>query len=97
MLGFDKPPVPLMELVGGKKKVQKKMTKGFSSGESETGMRLMRQDTIMVDDIPIGYILKRDNLRLVCMGKILQSLEGCACPMGVLTREFSKEAALREK
>jgi len=88
MLGFDKPPVPLMELVGGKKKVQKKMTKGFSSGESETGMRVMMQDNIMVDDIPIGHILKRDNLRLVCIGKILQSLEGCACPMGVLSREL---------
>ena len=26
MLGFEKPPVPLMELVGGKKKLKKKMS-----------------------------------------------------------------------
>jgi CO dehydrogenase maturation factor len=82
MLGFDQPPVPLMELVGGKKMVQKKVTRGFSSRESERGMRLIMQDTIMVDDIPPEHILKIDNLSLVCIGKILQSLEGCACPMG---------------
>jgi CO dehydrogenase maturation factor len=95
MLGFDHPPVPLMELVGGKKKVQKKMTRGFSAGESGTAMRLMMQDTIMVDDIPAVHILKRDNLGLVCIGKILQSLEGCACPMGVLSREFLKKLSLK--
>jgi len=96
MLGFDQPPVPLMELVGGKKKVQKKMTRGFSSRESERGMRLMMKDTIMVDDIPPGHVLKMDNLSLVCIGKILQSLEGCACPMGVLSREFLKKLSLRK-
>lgn len=96
MLGFDQPPVPLMELVGGKSKVQKKMTRGFSSRESERGMRLMMQDTIMVDDIPTAHVLKMDNLSLVCIGKILQSLEGCACPMGVLSREFLKKLSLRK-
>jgi len=94
MLGFDQPPVPLMELVGGKKKVQEKMKRGYSAAEAETGMRVMTQEHIMVDDIPIGYILKRDNLRLVSIGKILQSLEGCACPMGVLSREFLRKLSL---
>jgi CO dehydrogenase maturation factor len=28
--------------------------------------------------------------------KILQSLEGCACPMGVLSREFLKRLSLQE-
>jgi CO dehydrogenase maturation factor len=96
MLGFDLPPVPLMDLVGGKRKVQKKMTRGFSSHESERGMRLMMRDTIMVDDIPTGHVLKMDNLSLVCIGKILQSLEGCACPMGALSREFLKKLSLRK-
>jgi len=96
MLGFDQLPIPLMELVGGKKKVKKKMTRDFSSGESETAMTIMMQDTIVVDDIPAEYMRERDNLRLVCIGKILQSLEGCACPMGVLSREFLKKLSLKE-
>jgi len=96
ILGFDQLPIPLMELVGGKKKVQKKMTRDFSSGESETEMTVMMKDTIVFDDIPAGYMRERDNLRLVCIGKILQSLEGCACPMGVLSREFLKKLSLKE-
>ena len=94
MFGFDKPPVPLMELVGGKKKVQEKMKEGYSAAEAETGMRVMRQENIKVDDIPVENILKKDNLSLVSIGKILQSLEGCACPMGVLSREFLRKLSL---
>jgi len=37
---------------------------------------------IGIQDIPAGYILGQNGLRLVSIGKILQSLEGCACPMG---------------
>jgi len=96
ILGFNQLPVPLMELVGGKKKVIKKMARDFSSDESETALTVMMQDTIVVDDIPAEYIRERDNLRLVCIGKILQSLEGCACPMGVLSREFLKKLSLKE-
>jgi CO dehydrogenase maturation factor len=35
-------------------------------------------------------------MTLVSIGKILQSLEGCACPMGVLSREFLKKLHLNE-
>jgi len=94
MFGFDRPPIPLMELVGGKKKVQKDMIKGFSSGEPGTGMSVMTQEHIKVDDMPSEHILKKDNLGLVSIGKILQSLEGCACPMGVLSREFLRKLSL---
>jgi CO dehydrogenase maturation factor len=96
ILGFDQLPIPLMELVGGKKKVIKTMTRGFSSDNSEKAMTVLMQDTIGIDDIPAEYIQKRDNLSLVCIGKILQSLEGCACPMGVLSREFLKKLSLKE-
>ena len=33
-------------------------------------------------------------LSLVAIGKIHQALEGCACPMGVLSREFLKKLRL---
>jgi CO dehydrogenase maturation factor len=86
MLGFDHPPVPLMELVGGKTSLKQKM--GQPSVFSETG--------IAAAQIPEQHLLQRDGLMLVSIGKILQSLEGCACPMGVLSREFLKKLVLQE-
>jgi CO dehydrogenase maturation factor len=86
MLGFDYPPVPLMELVGGKKNLQKKMGQPSVLAESR----------IVLDDLPPQHLIQKDGLMLVGIGKILQSLEGCACPMGVLSREFLKKLALAE-
>ncbi len=85
-LGFEKPPTPLMELVGGKKKLKKKM--GHAN--------ILNEMSIGIKDIPADYIMGQNGLRLVSIGKILQSLEGCACPMGVLNREFLKKLQLRE-
>ena len=85
MLGFDHPPMPLMELVGGKKSLKQKISQPSIFAESH----------ISVEDIPPQYLDKKDGLMLVSIGKILQSLEGCACPMGVLSREFLKKLNLR--
>ena len=86
MFGFNHPPVPLMELVGGKKCLKQKM--GQPSVLSETN--------IQTTQIPEEYLLKKNGLKLTAIGKILQSLEGCACPMGVLSREFLKKLDLAE-
>ena len=80
MLGFKSPPVPLMELVGGKAALKKKI---------QTPSVFERPE-ITIEEIPSRYIQSRDGLVLVSIGKILQSLEGCACAMGVLSREFLK-------
>lgn len=85
MLGFDRAPLPLMELVGGKKSLKRKMDQPGIFSESQIATR----------HIPEQYLLKRDGLQLVAIGKILQSLEGCACPMGVLSREFLKKLTLQ--
>jgi len=94
MLGFDHPPAPLMELAGGKKKVQKLMRSSFSEGNEETEMSVLRQNQIRLEEIPDRYIVRRNRLALVAVGKIHQALEGCACPMGVLSREFLKRLDL---
>ena len=93
-LGFDHPPVPLMELVGGKQGLKDKMAVRFSSGEAEVKMEVLSQDSISVKDIPPQHIVQRDGIRLLNIGKILHSLEGCACPMGVLSREFLRKVFL---
>jgi len=84
LLDFDKPPVPLMELVGGKKKIKDKI------GRSD----IFNAKQIGIADIPVEFIQHCDGLTLVSIGKILQALEGCACPMGVLNREFLKKLSL---
>ena len=84
MLGFDKPPTPLMALVGGKEGIKEKRNK--PSVLSETNITL--------EQIPYGYINEKNALKLISIGKIHQALEGCACPMGVLSREFLKKLRL---
>jgi CO dehydrogenase maturation factor len=97
MLGFDRAPIPLMELVGGKKMVQRQMSSKYSSGDPKPRMNVLAQDEILVEDITHEYVLQRDNISLMSIGKILQPLEGCACPMGVLSREFLKKLRLKDK
>lgn len=84
MLGFENPPVPLMELVGGKSVLKEKMIHN----------KVLTETQISTKDIPGQYLLRRDGLMLISIGKILQSLEGCACPMGALSREFLKKLHL---
>lgn len=84
MLGFEKPPVPLMELIGGKKKLKEKMR----------NPNILAENHLFIKDIPLEYIVKKNGQMLVSIGKILHALEGCACPMGVLNREFLKKLRL---
>jgi CO dehydrogenase maturation factor len=86
MLGFKQPPDPLMELIGGKGKLKEKMRRANIFAERQ----------IFVEDIPPHYTQRKDGLILVGIGKILHSLEGCACPMGALSREFFKKLRLTE-
>jgi CO dehydrogenase maturation factor len=57
---------------------------------------VLTESRIAVADIPSQYVCKRNGMKLVSIGKILQSLEGCACPMGVLSREFLKKLKLKK-
>jgi CO dehydrogenase maturation factor len=91
VLGFEQRPTPLLELVGGKKQV-------FPTFSDEAAPResLLTRKAFRITDLPDDYVVERDGIGLVCIGKILQSLEGCACPMGVLSREFLKRLSLQE-
>jgi len=91
MLGFEESPVPLMELAGGKKNIQRALRTAFTeSGEYEE-KPLLARDEFRTDDLPDAYLQRANGIGLVCIGKIHQALEGCACPMGVLSREFLKK------
>jgi len=91
MLGFEKAPVPLMELAGGKKNVQRALRAGFTEKGGYQGRSVLALDELRAGDLPPAHVQRREGVALVCIGKIHQALEGCACPMGVLSREFLKK------
>lgn len=43
-----------------------------------------------IADIPEEYVSKTDNISLMSVGKIHDFGEGCACPMGVLSKHLLK-------
>lgn len=93
MLGFDSPPSPLIGLLGGKQKLEQEIEARIRSGESEMSLELIREE-MSVASIPPEYIFETDGIKLVTIGKILMSLEGCACPMGIVSRSFLKKLRL---
>ena len=94
MLGFEESPQPLMDFIGGKKAIQKKMIARFSKGDDEPSMSIWETEKITSRSMPSDYMAVRDGLKLISTGKIHQALEGCACPMGTVTREFLKKFEL---
>lgn len=96
ILGFDQPPESVLDLMGGKSKLKEKMSVRFSSGQQEAKMQVLPPDRILVSEIPGQHVRHADGLTLLSIGKIQHSLEGCACPMGVLSREFLDKLSLGE-
>jgi len=93
LLGLEYPPQPLTELAGGRKQIFEMFPKNQLGG-SGAKTNVLSHDHILIDEIPPEHIVKRNGIRLLSVGKILQPLEGCACPMGVLSREFLKNLQL---
>jgi len=54
-------------------------------------MTIWQLESITSKAIPAEFVVAKDGRKLVATGKILQSLEGCACPMGTVTKEFLKK------
>jgi CO dehydrogenase maturation factor len=97
MLGLESPPVPLVALAGGRQMVRQLMPPGYKPGSSEEGTHILARAKINLDDIPAENLAQKDHISLLVIGKIVESLEGCACPMGVLGREFLGKLQLKEK
>ncbi|MGQ9620493.1 MAG: ATP-binding protein [Bacteroidales bacterium] len=96
MLGFDQPPRDLMDFAGGKKIVKQKMRSGFSKGEQEAAMSTWDRGIADLASIPSEFMCSGDRINLLVTGKIHHALEGCACPMGSVTREFVKNIVLKD-
>jgi CO dehydrogenase maturation factor len=91
-LGLNEP-TELLDQIGGKKALLDKMLISRSSGEKTP---IFTQD-MCINDIPNECISKKDNLYLLQIGKVKHYGEGCACPMGGLSRDFLKHLKLSDK
>jgi len=97
ILGFNEPPISLVELIGGKKKVKDRLEPKYTPDGSSQETNVLEQEQILIKDIPPQHILEKDGISLVSTGKIIHSLEGCACPIGILGREFLRKLCLEDK
>ncbi len=77
-------PTELMEYIGGKRAVQSKMGKVQGDGHKAP----VFSDFWTFGDIPKQAISGGEGVFLVQVGKVKHYGEGCACPMGVLAKDF---------
>lgn len=97
-------PRDLMEFFGGKKGFKEKQkapkTTQFwglaANGGAESQQSRFFKKRWGFSDIPAEYVEEKDGVRLMAVGKIHDFGEGCACPMGVLTREFLENLDLEK-
>ncbi|MGD6809989.1 MAG: P-loop NTPase [Candidatus Bathyarchaeia archaeon] len=86
-------PQELLDQIGGKKALMQKMMAARSCNEkAQIFIKNWR-----IEDIPVDCISKKDNLHLLQIGKVKHYGEGCACPMGGLSREFLMHLQLAPK
>lgn len=91
LLGLSEPR-ELMEQIGGKKAVQGRM------GVVRDGHKApVLSESWGIEDIPRECVSRKNNLFLLQIGKVKHFGEGCACPMGVLSRDFLSHLALGPK
>jgi CO dehydrogenase maturation factor len=86
-------PKELMEHLGGKRAVKGKMSPGSVAGPKPP----VFDNQWRFEDIPADAVSKSGNLFFLQIGKVKHSAEGCACPMGVLAKDFISHLKLAAK
>jgi CO dehydrogenase maturation factor len=78
------PPVHLLEYLGGKKGFKEKLNQQMIMG-NPAGIFSGKQ---RIKNIPGECIASSDGIDLLIIGKIHHFGEGCACPIGILSKKF---------
>ena len=82
-LGLELPSY-FMDYFGGKKEMISKMMAAFPKGEKVE----LFDKRWGLEEIPRDYLTQKGGIRLLAIGKIEDFGEGCACPMGALSKMF---------
>ena len=91
-LGLNEPK-EFMDLIGGKDGIKNKMGKLRGNGHKAPVI----DHSWRIDDLPPDYISKKGNLYNLMIGKVKHYGEGCACPIGVLSKDFLNNLLLAKK
>lgn len=94
LFGFAHSPKDFMDFLGGKKAVQQKLIKKFKDKEAK--INILEKGLVTLESIPTEFIQQDGNIFLINIGKISHPMEGCACPMGVVSREFLEKIELKK-
>ena len=83
---FGSTQISLLDYLGGRKKF-KSLPKGSS---------LINTDTLLFSDLPEEVVSVSGRIHFINVGKITEPMEGCACAMGKVAREFIDKLKLEE-
>lgn len=92
LLGIS-PPVHLLDYLGGKKGFKEKLNQQMMM-DNPAGVFSGRQ---RVSDIPRECIASSDGIDMLIIGKIHHFGEGCACPIGILSKKFLASIETQDK
>jgi len=85
LIGSDAPD-DLMNYFGGREGMKEKIM----AAAPDYGSVKLIDEPWTLDTLPDAFVSKKGGISLVSIGKIHHSGEGCACPMGMLSRQFLK-------
>jgi CO dehydrogenase maturation factor len=88
-------PTDLMDQMGGKQELMGKMMSAMKSSEGMMNLQLFDQEWTL-QDIPPTCIAENGNVKLLSIGKVHHTGEGCACPMGFVAKQFLKNLKLSD-
>ena len=81
MLGISHP-VPMLDNLGGKKGFREKTSSAFPQATDAVPF----MERIRINEIPEACMSEYNGIKMIVVGKIHHFGEGCACPMGVLSK-----------
>jgi len=93
LMGLDHP-VHLLDFLGGKKGLREKMKPSFPGNAPNENLF---DAEITLDTLSPEWTSNADGIHLLVVGKIHDFGEGCACPMGGLTRQFLSKLVLDKR
>jgi len=91
LLGIS-PPLHLLEYLGGKKGFKEKLNQQMMA-DNPAGIFSGRQG---IKDLPEACIAASDGISMLIIGKIHYFGEGCACPIGILSKKFLASIETKE-
>jgi CO dehydrogenase maturation factor len=86
MLKLQPPERTLMDHLGGKPAVRGKLMAAIR-GQGDEVMQLFTEK-VTLDNLPPECMYRKGQVAWMRVGKIEHVMEGCACPMGALARDF---------